>query len=226
MGTSFILALWLLGLVSLTMIVGLDLPAGVPGRGQRVRLGAWMLVADALMLIGAGLGTTYGLQLAEEAPRLDGVLQGLLPLLCTLLGGWLAARWFITGRTPDTASVGHRPAGVLALLLALVLVFVTGGVAGVVMDSIAILVLAFTWLLVPRLGARGTQALRLSAALILLWSGAFLVYLRIFPAEVTVETIVQEGATTEAAPGQSFLWVAPVVFAAAFLLGFIKRQRG
>jgi len=226
MATSFILALWLLSLASLTMIVGLDLSAGMAGRGQRVRPGAWMLAADALMLIGAGLGTSYGLQLVEEAPRLDGILQGLLPLLCTLLGGWLAARWFITGLMPVTASVGHRPAGVFALLLALALVFITGGVAGVVLDSLGVLVLAFTWLLAARLGARRAQALRLGAALTLLWSGAFLVYLRIFPAEVTVETIVQEGAAAEAVPGQSYLWVAPVVFAVAFLLGFIKRQRG
>lgn len=226
MGTSFILALWLLSLVSLTVILGLDLSAGMAGRGQRVRPGAWMLAADALMLIGAGLGTSYGLQLAEEAPRLNGILQRLLPLLCTLLGGWLAARWFITGGTPVTASVGHRPAGMLALLLALVLVILTGGVAGIVLDSLAVLVLAITWLFAARLGARSAQALRLGAAVTLLWSGAFLVYLRIFPAEVTVETIVQGGAAAEAAPGQSFLWVAPAVFAVAFLLGFIKRQRG
>lgn len=227
MGTHLILSLWTLSLLSLSVIAGTDIgdrEAG--GAPPRVRPAVAVLAVDALLLIGVGLGSLYGVQLAEESPRFYQALQGALPLLLGVFGGVFAARWFVAGARHGSPA-WHSAAGGLALVLALALVLVTGGAAGILMDSAAVLVLLLSgWLALTR-SARARQALRLGAALCLLWAGAFLVYLMIFPAQVTVEAVAEEGAATAAAaPGESLLWVAPLVFLAAFLLGFFKRQRG
>lgn len=216
------LILWSVALLGTMVIVAIDL---------RRKGGTWSsrmyLVVDALLMIGVGLSSLYGLQLPEEAPRLHYILQGLLPLLLCVFGGFLAARWFVTGWRTAAEGAWHSPSGAIALALALGLVLATGGEAGIAMDSGAVITLVLAWLLAQRLGDCGLQSMRFGAALCLLWAGAFLVYLMIFPAQVVVEAVVEEGAATaSAAPGESLLWVVPLVFLTAFLLGFFKRQRG
>lgn len=228
MGTLLLSGLWLLSLLSLVLIVGADVGA-IHGAGHSRRMypTAGMLAVDALLLIGVGLGSPFGLQLAEESPRFDYILLGLLPLLFALLGSVLAAWWFIAGRLPEAAPLWRRPPSTFALVLGLALVLVTGGAAGVMMDSAAVLMLLLARLLASRLGTRGLRTLHLGAALCLLWAGAFLIYLRIFPVEIVVETVWgEEGAAIGTTPADPMPWIAPLVFLAAFLLGFFKRQRG
>lgn len=225
MNMSLILMLWSAVLLAAVVIVATDVRRGPSSRGG-VSPAVIVLAVDALLLIVAGMGARYGLQLPEEMPRLYQVLQGAMPLLLCVLGGGLAARWFVTGGDVQTRAVWHSPAGGSALLLALGLALMSGGAAGIMMDSAAVLILLLCGLFAQKLGARGLQRLRLGAALTLLWAGAFLVYLMLLPPEVVVEAMVEEGAAAATASGESFLWVAPLVFVAAFLLGFIKRQRG
>lgn len=222
MGIPFVSNLWLLALLSVTVLAGMALAGQSAGLSLRVRPGVVRLALAALLLIAVGLGTRYGLSLPDESPRLGGILQGLLPVLLACLGGVLAARAFIARQD----GCRHSLTGLLVLAPALGLVLLTDGTVGILMDSAAVLALLFAGLLTQRLGAHGRRRLRLGAALALFWSGTFLVYLQIFPAQVAVEAAEDMSATGAAAPVEFWLWAAPLVFLAAFLLGFFKRQRG
>jgi hypothetical protein len=225
--TDLILLVWGIALLGAVTILVTDLKQIAGAARAGVRPATIVFAVDALLMIGVGLATVYGRDLAEYAPRSYLVLQGALPLLLCLCGGWLAARWFVAGRRTQVERALHSPSGWFVLALLLGIGLLTQGVTGLLLDSAAVLALALVWLFAQRLEARGLQRLRLGAALALFWAGAFLVYLMLLPPEVVVEAMVEEGAAHETAGAERvLLWVVPPALLTALLLGFFKRQRG
>ncbi len=172
------------------------------------------------------LGILYGVDartLFEFSPAVFFLLQTLLPMAVLILGGYLATRWY-THRADQKAAAAGVPSGLTALAVAAgacalisspgLNAWLTLGIVAVLMGALALAAL--------RHGAAHRRA-GLAIAVCLLWSGAFLVYLTVFPEQIAVGYEQPEDAATRNLAADLLIAAALV---AAFILGFLKIRRG
>jgi peptidoglycan/LPS O-acetylase OafA/YrhL len=180
-----------------------------------------VLAADALVLV-VGAWWLHWLNPLAQAPRIHMALQGGLAIAACLLGAHLAARWFVEDRVRGRPHGFHSPAGIAALLTA-VAVSVIGRDAGVALGIAAVGGLGVVWAVLPLLGSRGLRRIRFGTALVLLWAGAFGLYLMVLPTHVVVATAESpSGVERASATG----WVVAGLLVVALAAGFMKPRRG
>lgn len=211
MGMQWMLALWLLVGMSAAVLGGAD--------ASRRPRGTVAVILAALLLAGCAAVTLHGLSLSSTMPMVAALWRGALPTFSCLLGGWAAARWFVALRPAGTGSLG-----LLACALTIAIVPTLEGPGGALVDVVALAALLLAWGLSRRLTATGLRRLMFTAGLLLLWTGGFLLYLSIIPAQVTVESATQ--AASAVSPGGKLLRIAPPMLLLALLLGFFKPHRG
>lgn len=180
------------------------------------------VLAGAFVALGAALGLMGGMTFADH-PAFLLTLHGGVPLVACFLGGSVAAAAFCD--LSGSSRLAHRyPTGVAASLLACGIP--AAGFPGISSFVSVVGVPAFLAALLGArfLSARNARRLMLISALCLLWSGAFLVYLSVFPSTVVGGEGDDSGGVS-LRQGMDALVVA-LPLAVAFLLGFLKRQRG
>ena len=190
-----------------------------PGGGRRSVV---TVFAVACLL----LGVLYGVDartLFELSPAAFFLLQTLLPMAALILGGHLATRWY-THRAGRGAAGAGVPASLAALAVAAgacaliaspgLNAWLTLGIVAVLMGVLALAALTQ--------GAAHRRA-GLAIAVCLLWSGAFLVYLTVFPEQIAVGYEQPEDAATRNLAADLLIAAALV---GAFILGFLKIRRG
>jgi hypothetical protein len=189
-------------------------------RAQRARQTA-IVCGDILVLVGGAWGM-HALNLTEQAPRLHGAVLGILPVAVGILGGYLAARWFVEDRAQGRSNGLHGVTGIAALLVAVAATGI-GRESAVALGLAAAGVLGVVWTVVPFLGSRGLRWIRFGSALTLLWVGSFGLYLMVLPAQVVV-------ANAEPASGAELAsvtgWAVTGLLLLALAAGFVKPRRG
>ncbi len=228
MGISLSLGLWFVIVTTSVAIMTLDLVrpgvAGDQAPPRSARLA--VLVIEAVLLIWA-MVWLEAQSLFAISPLLTYLLQSGLPLLAALLGGYLAARCFsaMSATWRGRCTYIHSPVGVIALLIALGAgSLIVTGQSGVVMAAAALLTIAMTVATANRLSVARHRKFSLSVAITLLWSGAFLLYLVVFPEQIPVG--VERANDGAADSSMAADWIVPIILVSAFVLGFLQRKRG
>lgn len=224
MDPSLNLVLWTVVVFGAAALVAIAAPAHFNGAaGAPATKTAIFLAAVAGLIAGAILWID-----ARSVFELSSVLflsmYHLLPFVAILLGGTLAAVWFMRGVRPGRSSI-------LALAAAPPLA-IGGGIAvsspetAWMLSVGAVLTIAVVaFLTTGKTDMRRTRTIGLAASIALLWAGGFLVYLMIFPQQIAVGYEQPQDAASAVdttLPG----WIIPGVLVLTFLAGFLKSRRG
>lgn len=226
MGISLSLGLWFVVTTAAAAILTLDLARSeVVAKPMSPPPAALALLGAEGLLLVLAMVWLEASTLFSISPVLTYLLQGSLPFIAAVLGGLLAARCFVARPAGRPRRHLHSLTGLTALLIMLgASTLMVAGIEGVYLAILVVMTIGCTLIFAVRpTKIVTTQRITLVASIAMLWAGAFLLYLMVFPEQIPVGVEV----TDEEAVGDPVAeWIIPLILLSAFLLGFLQRKRG
>lgn len=214
--SNLVPTLWAMALLSSAALAALSSAPLCAGAGRTAFVIATPALAALLIVLGGLLGPSVGQSGAAYLAML-----GVLPLLACLLGGHAAAQSFLGWPSGRQGSAFPRWVAVGSLITACGIAAIIAREGGPVYPVAGLAAFVLAWAGARALAPDSLRRLRLTSALCLLWSGAFLVYLMILPSQVAGSADGADGGLPQREAG--VIWF---ILLTAFLFGLLRRQRG